>query len=412
MKDKPVFAFFVTTLIKPDFRRNVLRLSGGYPIDRPARIVSLGVYMFQNRLTIFDTVRYRAKFPGDACLLFLKSRNALMRPGKDRTSRALQVFSRKAGNPDPPPTVDEGRCRQSAEMRPLDISTRRCRRFVLLPVLFLAVPLNAWTTTPGVTTRDRPRRRYLDATRLHCLAKPRRIQGGESADHFNTLHRSRRHLLQTFATTGRSAVLVVAGVIQPVTPSSLASATPTSKDSAQAATDAIASIKEATEALQSLLDNWAKAVIDCTYADVPRELLETKNKEELLEKASTFALFDKSVSVVSCKTSNRIVRDYLGRTGKGPVVGLDKRLRQALDALSDDVDLDAYLQSIEEVQQALSKADSLSYAAGVSDLAALNNFDKVDEAAVLANMGSSLQECRQAIQTAVDGLRRITDMFM
>ena len=45
-------------------------------------------------------------------------------------------------------------------------------------------------------------------------------------------------------------------------------------------------LTEATEVLSSLLENWDKATIDCTYADVPRELLETKNKEKLLEKVS------------------------------------------------------------------------------------------------------------------------------
>jgi hypothetical protein len=43
-------------------------------------------------------------------------------------------------------------------------------------------------------------------------------------------------------------------------------------------------LKEATEALSSLLENWQKATIDCTFADVPRELLETKNKDKLLAK--------------------------------------------------------------------------------------------------------------------------------
>lgn len=85
-------------------------------------------------------------------------------------------------------------------------------------------------------------------------------------------------------------------------------------------------LKESIEALTSLLENWDKATIDCTYADVPRELLEAKNKEKLLEKASEFALFDKSTSVVSCKKTNRIVRDYIGATGKGPLVGAEKRL--------------------------------------------------------------------------------------
>ena len=76
--------------------------------------------------------------------------------------------------------------------------------------------------------------------------------------------------------------------------------------------------------MTNLLNNWAKATIDCTYADVPRELLSQKNKEELLEKAKTSALFDKSASVVSCKRSNKIVRDYIGVTGKGPLVNIDK----------------------------------------------------------------------------------------
>jgi hypothetical protein len=76
-------------------------------------------------------------------------------------------------------------------------------------------------------------------------------------------------------------------------------------------------LMEARDTLDTLLTNYQRATIDCTYADVPRELLETKNKELLLEKASTFALFDKSVSVETCKTTNRIVRDYMGLTGKG-----------------------------------------------------------------------------------------------
>ena len=88
----------------------------------------------------------------------------------------------------------------------------------------------------------------------------------------------------------------------------------------------IATIQEATQALTNLLENWDRATIDCTYADVPRDLLEAKNKEKLLEKASEFALFDKSTSVVSCKKTNRIVRDYIGATGKGPLVGLEKKI--------------------------------------------------------------------------------------
>lgn len=101
-------------------------------------------------------------------------------------------------------------------------------------------------------------------------------------------------------------------------------------------------LREAQDTLDKLLSNWKRATIDCTFADVPRELLETKNKALLLEKASTFALFDKSVSVETCKTNNRIVRDYLGVTGKGPLVGIDKLMKQGMDFVDPD-DLDTYV---------------------------------------------------------------------
>jgi len=143
-----------------------------------------------------------------------------------------------------------------------------------------------------------------------------------------------------------------------------------------------APIRAAAKALQALLDNWEESVIDCNYADVPRELLETKNKEQLLEKASTFALFDKSVSVVTCKTNNKKIRDYLGRTGLGPVVGLDKKLRLALDLID--------------------RADSYSYTAG-GDYSALNNFAKEETAKVLESNGN-LKQVRQSIQLAIDNL--------
>jgi hypothetical protein len=184
-------------------------------------------------------------------------------------------------------------------------------------------------------------------------------------------------------------------------------------ESVSTPTSGLDEIRESTEALQLLLDNWSRAVVDCTYADVPRELLETKNKAELLEKAKTSALFDKSASVVSCKTTNRIVRDYLGSTGKGPVVTLDKALRRGLEELGNEGSEaleEEYLQLMEEVQSALTKADSLSYAAGVSDLSSINNFRPGSESAVLES-NSNLQETRRAIEAAVVALNRIADLL-
>ena len=105
------------------------------------------------------------------------------------------------------------------------------------------------------------------------------------------------------------------------------------------ADDEIQMLIDGSDALSSLLNNWERATLDCTYADVPRELLEAKNKEKLLEKAKTSALFDKSASVVSCRKNPRIVREYLGATGKGPLVNADKRFLKRSVADRVDVDL-------------------------------------------------------------------------
>jgi hypothetical protein len=170
-------------------------------------------------------------------------------------------------------------------------------------------------------------------------------------------------------------------------------------------TTVVASIQDATQTLQTLLDNWEKAVIDCTFADIPRELLESKNKEQLLEKAKVSALFDKSASIVTCKTVNRRVRDYIGATGKGPMVGLEKNLRNALDLVDPD-NVDVYVQGIEDVQQSLSRAKSLSYMSGVADFNSVNNFKQDDIKRVLSS-DSNLEQARGAIQLTVKGLNEI-----
>jgi hypothetical protein len=113
---------------------------------------------------------------------------------------------------------------------------------------------------------------------------------------------------------------------------------PAHAKAATATTNPLPELVEAQTTLGLLLDNWKRATVDCTFADVPRELLEQKNKELLLEKAATNALFDKSASIETCKTTNRIVRDYLGVTGKGPLVGMDKKLKRGMEYLDDDLD--------------------------------------------------------------------------
>ena len=171
------------------------------------------------------------------------------------------------------------------------------------------------------------------------------------------------------------------------------------------ADDEIQMLIDGSDALSSLLNNWERATLDCTYADVPRELLEAKNKEKLLEKAKTSALFDKSASVVSCRKNPRIVREYLGATGKGPLVNADKRfLKRVLADRVDPNQLDEYYAQVEIFTQEMAKASAASYTAGMSDLDSINTFAKGEECAT--GDSASLEQARKAIIEAKEAMDR------
>jgi len=196
---------------------------------------------------------------------------------------------------------------------------------------------------------------------------------------------------------------LVGGVFISPLPSS---AKTSSQPSAQ---EEISIIRDASTTLNILLDNWEKATVECIYADVPRELLETKNKEQLLEKASTFALFDKSVSVVSCKKTNKKVRDYIGVTGKGPLVNIDKRmLKMNVAEIVDPDDLENYYTEVESFQRSIARASTASYAAGMSDLDSIINFEKGTQ----NNAGdSNLNQAKEAVEDAKVSIERIVYML-
>ena len=82
-----------------------------------------------------------------------------------------------------------------------------------------------------------------------------------------------------------AALSLPASVVRAATDST----TPLSADAgaSAAAADVSARLTAGVRALDVLLRDWDELTIDCTYAEVPRALLETKNKELLLEKAST-----------------------------------------------------------------------------------------------------------------------------
>jgi len=131
--------------------------------------------------------------------------------------------------------------------------------------------------------------------------------------------------------------------------------------------DASSTIRAARDALSILMANWDKSTIDCSVADVSRDLLEQKNKAELLEKAATFALFDKDGAVMSCKEDNKKVRNFIGK-----LKNLDRQFASARDIIIDaDGDLEEYFSLVDDYSRRMSAANSLSYSAG-QDFSAIN----------------------------------------
>ena len=98
---------------------------------------------------------------------------------------------------------------------------------------------------------------------------------------------------------------------------------------------------------------------------------------------------------MSKPATSRIVRDYIGVTGKGPLAGIEKKLsaRDIVDIVDDP---DAYFSALESFSISMSRAASLSYIAGTSDLDSVNNFDQGKDAAESSN----LQQCKEAIYSA------------
>lgn len=115
------------------------------------------------------------------------------------------------------------------------------------------------------------------------------------------------------------------------------------------------------------------------------------------------------------------MRDYLGLTGKGPLVGLSKLVKNGMNQLlviendttsndgNDDHDLELYIQSMEELERAMARAASYSYSAGtIADVNAIQNFDPSDQDNVLAsNDNANLRQTKQAIQESLMELQTL-----
>lgn len=146
--------------------------------------------------------------------------------------------------------------------------------------------------------------------------------------------------------------------ILPITIATLASADSGIQDKTE-----YQSLIASRKIMEKLLEDWQDLTVSCLYADIPRDLLEQKNKEQLLKEASTFALFDKSASVQSCKESNSKIRQYLGiyKDSGSALVGLDKKFKRLKDVYVNDDDEERWFDLVDEFNVRLSKIDTLTY---------------------------------------------------
>ena len=196
---------------------------------------------------------------------------------------------------------------------------------------------------------------------------------------------SRRALLQ-HATTGGAAV---GAALLPAVP-------------AANAADALTPerLTASVVALDKLLSDWTELVTDCTYAEVPRELLETKNKELLLEKASTLATFDKSSSINVCKSTNKVVRQVLDK------MPAPKQLQSpAFAALVEEDNFEAFLAASERYTNAVSAADAAAFLSATGDYSARTAF-RPGETASTPNLDAS----RENVEMARDALKALTKL--
>ncbi|GMH49638.1 hypothetical protein TrRE_jg3672 [Triparma retinervis] len=214
---------------------------------------------------------------------------------------------------------------------------------------------------------------------------------------------SRKIFFQHTAATFTAATVVVPTMVSLLPRSVSAAALPSPEE-------AVATLESARTTLAFLLTNWEKTVIDCSTADVSRDLLETQNKEQLLEKAKTFALFDKDAAVLSCKESNSKVRTFITRLKR-----LDGQFSGAkLVVIDKEGDIERYFDLVDRYNNALSAANSASYTASM-DFSSLNankmdtSLNKEDQQ--LSGGSDNMDNTKIELRTALEAITEITEML-
>jgi hypothetical protein len=164
----------------------------------------------------------------------------------------------------------------------------------------------------------------------------------------------------------------------------------------------LSTLSTALSALTSLLSNWSSATTDCTTADVSRDLLEAKNKDQLLEKAATFALFDKDSAVMSCRESSTKVRKFIST-----LKNLDKEFKGLRDSVDD---LDAYFALVDSYTSSVAAANSYSYMSS-QDFSSMNGKKVTEDGGQQLNGGTdNMEAARAELERARAALQGVVEM--
>ena len=160
-----------------------------------------------------------------------------------------------------------------------------------------------------------------------------------------------------------------------------------------------------------MLSSWGKSTTNCDIADVSSQLLSDGQKEELLEKAKTVALFDKDAAVMSCRQDNKKVRSFILQLTK-----LDKEFNEVRDVVVEkDGDLDQYFELVDEYSRHMSSVNSLSYM-GSQDFSSLNSqtmdmTKDLGEQALSGGRENALGRAEAELKIALKALARIVGML-
>lgn len=181
--------------------------------------------------------------------------------------------------------------------------------------------------------------------------------------------------------------------------------------------------------LTYVIDNWDSLTLNCKYAEVNKDLLGSSRKSDLLEAASSSALFNKNGDTTRtlCKRDSEVIRYVFGlggeknqksgppamfseggiydtRNSPRPLFGIEPVIKRGFESAGDGSE--EYLDAMERWGVAKAGLSANSYASGVADFASINGaVNGVSTTSEANNGGSSYLETSRryaiAAQTAL-----------